>query len=64
LDHFVLLGVRADSILVDLINLMHIWLKKDRNGEGIWTETEDEPLLTSMRQESELRVRKCLKLSA
>ncbi|GAA5899686.1 uncharacterized protein JCM6883_005956 [Sporobolomyces salmoneus] len=64
LDHFVLLGVRADSILVDLINLMHIWLKKDRNGEGIWTEGEGDPLLASMRQESALRVRKCLKLSA
>ncbi|GAA5964092.1 hypothetical protein JCM3765_000900 [Sporobolomyces pararoseus] len=64
LDHFVLLGVRADSILVDLINLMHLWLKKDRNGEGIWTESEDDLLLKSMREESELRVRKCLKLSA
>ncbi|GAA5981724.1 hypothetical protein JCM5350_000469 [Sporobolomyces pararoseus] len=64
LDHFVLLGVRADSILVDLINLMHLWLKRDRNGEGIWTESEDDRLLKSMREESELRVRKCLKLSA
>jgi len=64
LDHFVLLGVRADSILVDLINLMHVWLQKDRNQVGIWTEKEEDPLLISMRKESELRVRKCLKLSA
>ncbi|GAA6017493.1 hypothetical protein JCM11491_006842 [Sporobolomyces phaffii] len=64
LDHFVLLGVRADSVLVDLINLMHLWLKKDRNGEGLWMEKESDPFLLEMRQESELRVRKCLKLSA
>ncbi|GAA5872131.1 hypothetical protein JCM1840_006327 [Sporobolomyces johnsonii] len=62
LDHFVLLGVRYDSILVDLINLMHVWLMRSRDGEKMWTEREDDPFLASMRQESELRVRKCLKL--
>ncbi|GAA5849047.1 hypothetical protein JCM9279_004706 [Rhodotorula babjevae] len=64
LEHFVLLGVRYDSLLVDLINLQHVYLMKNRDGPGTWAEREDDPLLTSMRQESELRVRKCLKLAS
>ncbi|GAA6012748.1 hypothetical protein JCM10207_005348 [Rhodosporidiobolus poonsookiae] len=64
LEHFVLLGVRFDSILVDVINLMHVYLFRNRNGPGTWSEKEDDELLMRMRQESELRVRKCLKLSA
>ncbi|GAA5853267.1 hypothetical protein JCM8547_000261 [Rhodosporidiobolus lusitaniae] len=64
LEHFVLLGVRFDAFLVDLINLMHGYLLRNRNGPGVWSEPEDDPLLSSMRAESELRVRKCLKLSS
>ncbi|GAA5920953.1 hypothetical protein JCM3775_004019 [Rhodotorula graminis] len=64
LEHFVLLGVRYDSLLVDLINLQHVYLMKNRDGPGTWAEREDDPLLSSMRQESELRVRKCLKLAS
>ena len=87
LEHFVLLGVRYDSLLVDLINLQHVYLcvpfpsspalrrrradvdptarsMKNRDGPGTWAEREDDPLLASMRQESELRVRKCLKLAS
>jgi len=92
LEHFVLLGVRYDSLLVDLVNLQHVYLcvpflsvprqseaslqckrpltrsrgnsMKNRNGPGAWAEREDDPLLASMRQESELRVRKCLKLAS
>ncbi|GAA6030790.1 hypothetical protein JCM8097_008877 [Rhodosporidiobolus ruineniae] len=64
LEHFVLLGVRFDAILVDVINLMHGYLIRNRNGPGQWSEQEDDPLLRQMREESELRVRKCLKLSS
>ncbi|BGP51267.1 hypothetical protein JCM10450v2_007196 [Rhodotorula kratochvilovae] len=64
LEHFVLLGVRYDSLLIDLINLQHVYLMRDRNGPGIWSEREDDALLRAMRQESELRVRKCLKLAS
>ena len=32
--------------------------------EGNWAESEDDPLLLEMREESMLRVRKCLKLTA
>ncbi|GAA5914825.1 hypothetical protein JCM6882_007284 [Rhodosporidiobolus microsporus] len=64
LEHFVLLGVRFDAILVDVVNLMHGWLMRNRNGPGQWSEAEDDELLGRMRQESELRVRKCLKLSS
>ncbi|GJN93184.1 hypothetical protein Rhopal_006231-T1 [Rhodotorula paludigena] len=64
LEHFVLLGVRYDAILVDLINLQHVYLIRNRNGPGVWAESEDDELLAAMRQESELRVRKCLKLSS
>lgn len=32
--------------------------------EGVWAEREDDQLLLEMREESMLRVRKCLKLSA
>ncbi|GAA5827864.1 hypothetical protein JCM3770_006897, partial [Rhodotorula araucariae] len=64
LEHFVLLGVRYDAILMDLINLQHVYLMRDRNGPGVWGECEDDGLLKTMRQESELRVRKCLKLAS
>lgn len=37
---------------------------RNRNGPGVWAESEDDELLAAMRQESELRVRKCLKLSS
>ncbi|GAA5979583.1 hypothetical protein JCM11641_007877 [Rhodosporidiobolus odoratus] len=64
LEHFVLLGVRFDSLLVDTVNLLHVYLMRDRNGPGVWSEKEDDPLLLKMREESNLRVRKCLKLSS
>ncbi|BGP27175.1 hypothetical protein JCM10295v2_006139 [Rhodotorula toruloides] len=64
LEHYVLMGVRYDSLLVDLVNLQHVYLMRNRNSPGIWNETEDDPLLHAMREESILRVRKCLKLAA
>jgi hypothetical protein len=85
IEHFVLLGVRFDAILVDLVNLMHGYLYgvftlpypsfdfaliftahrlRNRNGPGVWSESEDDSLLSTMRLESELRIRKCLKLSS
>ncbi|BGP02972.1 hypothetical protein JCM10021v2_006694 [Rhodotorula toruloides] len=64
LEHYVLMGVRYDSLLVDLVNLQHVYLMRNRNTPGVWNETEDDPLLHAMREESILRVRKCLKLAA
>jgi hypothetical protein len=66
LDHFVLLGVRADTYLVDVVNLIHEFLMKERvdTGSGAWAEKEGDPVLQALRRESELRVRKCLKLTA
>lgn len=67
LDHFVLLGVRADTYLVDLVNLIHTWLMKDRSNLGgleNWAEAESDERLHKLRWESMLRVRKCLKLVA
>lgn len=69
MDHYILLGVRADTFLVDLVNLIFVYLRKDRSeGRGgddvVWSETEGDPALVRIREESELRVRKCLKLVA
>ncbi|KAJ8292186.1 Depudecin biosynthesis cluster-specific transcription activator DEP6 [Rhodotorula toruloides] len=64
LEHYVLMGVRYDSLLVDLVNLQHVYLMRNRNTPGVWNETENDPLLHAMREESILRVRKCLKLAA
>ncbi|SCZ97299.1 BZ3500_MvSof-1268-A1-R1_Chr4-2g07122 [Microbotryum saponariae] len=63
LDQFVLLGVRADTYLVDIINLVHQSLHSD--ARSTWNSTRrDSALLASLRHESELRVRKSLKLVA
>ncbi|KAK4046324.1 hypothetical protein OIV83_006154 [Microbotryomycetes sp. JL201] len=73
LDHFVLLGVRADTYLVDLVNLIHDWLLKKRPVASQTTEErrnkqdfalEGDDRLVRLRWESMLRVRKCLKLIA
>lgn len=55
LDHYVLLGVRLDTRLVDLFNLIHGFLPE-------YADPSSE--LGRLQWESELRVRKCLKLSA
>ncbi|KAM0752687.1 hypothetical protein T439DRAFT_323299 [Meredithblackwellia eburnea MCA 4105] len=57
-DRYVLLGVRIDSRLVDLCNLAHGFLL-DR-GSSILVDEELRMLL----MESDMRIRKCLKLSA
>ncbi|SCV69206.1 BQ2448_2226 [Microbotryum intermedium] len=63
LDHFVLLGVRADTYLVDAINLVHQALHTD--ARATWSTTRrDNTFLASLRHEAELRVRKSLKLVA
>lgn len=67
LDHYVLLGVRADTYLVDIVNLTHMWLHRarDRNdGISDWDAIEGDERLERLRWESTLRVRKCLKLIA
>ncbi|KAK4052634.1 hypothetical protein OIO90_004262 [Microbotryomycetes sp. JL221] len=74
LDHFVLLGVRADTYLVDLVNLIQDWLIKTRTTQQQATEErrtnkqqfaiEGDDRLIRLRWESMLRVRKCLKLIA
>lgn len=64
-DHFVLLAVRADTRLVDLVFLMHGFLMREdlTSGWGLGTQAEAD-LIGRMRVESEMRVRKCLKLVA
>lgn len=59
-DHFILLGVRLDTRLVDLCNLAHGYLGRSVVG-GLGRDNEE---LEAMRRESDMRVRKCLKLSA
>jgi len=62
LDQFVIHGVRIDSWLVDLIWLQDAWL---RTGPGAQADSsEDRNLLDGLRFESELRLRKCLRLTA
>lgn len=70
-DHFVLLAVRADTRLVDLVNLIHEFLKRDdvvevwgSGGKDGSKRQEEWELVRRMRGESEMRVRKCLKLVA
>jgi hypothetical protein len=68
MDHFVLLAVRADTRLVDLVNLMHEFLMRPDLAQewggraGVGQAEEDE--IARMRIESDMRVRKCLKLVA
>lgn len=64
-DHFALLAVRADTRLVDIVFLMHGFLMREdvTNGWGLGNRAEDE-MVARMRVESEMRVRKCLKLVA
>lgn len=62
LDQFVINGVRIDSWLVDLIWLQDAWL---RTGPGSQADnSEDLRILDGLRFESELRLRKCLRLTA
>ncbi|GAA6015491.1 hypothetical protein JCM8202_002490 [Rhodotorula sphaerocarpa] len=63
LEHYILMGVRYDSLLVDVVNLQHSYLLQSRK-TGAWAEREDDPVLLEMREESMLRVRKCFKLTA
>lgn len=58
-DHYVLLGVRMDTRLVGLVNLMHRFLLRLGPEELREGERETRWQLVA---ESELRVRKCLKL--
>lgn len=61
-----LLAVRADTRLVDLVNLIHGFLRKEDIVE-IWgqgEEGEQWEVVERLREESEMRVRKCLKLVA
>lgn len=67
MDHYVLLAVRYDTRLVDLVNLLHGFLESHeweqeevRGGDGRRVREEVERL----KKESEMRVRKCLKLVA
>lgn len=64
-DHYVLLAVRADTRLVDLVNLMHEFLGRE-DIVDVWGEGKKDEwvLVMKMREESEMRVRKCLKLVA
>lgn len=66
-DHFVLLAVRADTRLVDLVNLIHGFLRREDIVEVWGQEGEEEEewrVVERLREESEMRVRKCLKLVA
>lgn len=61
LDHFVLLGVRADTYLVDVVSLTYYFFT---NQVGPAEDREEEVLINGLRRESEMRMRKCLKLIA
>ncbi|GAA5859997.1 hypothetical protein JCM1840_001833 [Sporobolomyces johnsonii] len=63
-DHAILLAVRADNSLVDLIMLIHVHLSKKRGEGSYWPEREGNEELERMRSESSMRVFKCLKLLA
>ena len=56
LDALILLAVRLDLLLIDFCNTLHAFLQR--------TPVEPDEGLPQMRQESEGRVRKCLKLAA
>ncbi|SCV73552.1 BQ2448_7478 [Microbotryum intermedium] len=66
LDHYVLLAVRADTRLVDLVNLMHKFLMRPDILDGWGGPPGSNPveIVLRMRVESDMRVRKVLKLLA
>ncbi|GAA5819983.1 hypothetical protein JCM10212_005636 [Sporobolomyces blumeae] len=64
IDHAILLAVRADNSLVDLIMLMHVHLTEKYSGSAFWPESDGDDELERMRAESSMRVFKCLKLLA
>jgi hypothetical protein len=64
IDHAILLAVRADNSLVDLIMLIHVHLKDKYSASTFWPEKDGDEELERMRSESSMRVFKCLKLLA
>ncbi|GAA5924303.1 Zn(II)2Cys6 transcription factor domain-containing protein [Sporobolomyces koalae] len=63
-DHAILLAVRADNSLVDLIMLIHVHLTEKYSASVFWPEKDGDEELEQMRTESSMRVYKCLKLLA
>ncbi|GAA5894933.1 Zn(II)2Cys6 transcription factor domain-containing protein [Sporobolomyces salmoneus] len=64
IDHAILLAVRADNSLVDLIMLIQVHLKEKYSESTFWAEKDGDEELERMRSESTMRVFKCLKLLA
>jgi len=64
IDHAILLAVRADNSLVDLIMLIHVHLREKYTHSTFWPEKDGDEELERMRAESSMRVYKCLKLLA
>ncbi|GAA6008707.1 hypothetical protein JCM11491_003406 [Sporobolomyces phaffii] len=64
IDHAILLAVRADNSLVDLIFLVHVHLKDKYSESTFFPEKDGDEELERMRAESSMRVFKCLKLLA
>ncbi|GAA5979054.1 hypothetical protein JCM5350_004217, partial [Sporobolomyces pararoseus] len=64
IDHAILLAVRADNSLVDLIMLIHVHLRDKYSDSTFWPEQDGDDELERMRSESSMRVFKCLKLLA
>ncbi|GAA5929182.1 hypothetical protein JCM1841_006226 [Sporobolomyces salmonicolor] len=63
-NHAILLAIRADNSLVDLVMLIHVHLSKKRGEGSYWPDREGNEELERMRSESSMRVFKCLKLLA
>ncbi|GAA6007000.1 hypothetical protein JCM10207_009166 [Rhodosporidiobolus poonsookiae] len=61
-DYDLLIGVRMDERLLDVVHLAHEYLKKQRKVYGL--SPEDRVALEDLLATSERRVRKCLKLLA
>ncbi|GAA5850537.1 hypothetical protein JCM8547_001907 [Rhodosporidiobolus lusitaniae] len=61
-DYDLLIGVRMDERLLDVVHLAHEWLKAQREQERL--SPEDRHALDELLATSERRVRKCLKLLA
>ncbi|GAA6038180.1 hypothetical protein JCM8097_005780 [Rhodosporidiobolus ruineniae] len=62
IDYDLLIGVRMDERLLDVVHLSYEWLKKQRLAPELTP--EDSPLLEELLATAERRVRKCLKLLA
>ncbi|GAA5989890.1 hypothetical protein JCM11641_001962 [Rhodosporidiobolus odoratus] len=61
-DYDLLIGVRMDVRLLDVVHLAHEWLKNQRNSASL--SRQDLATLEELLATSERRVRKCLKLLA